>query len=257
MDKNPESENILFSRDLPWIIWNDFSELPTNLQIKHIVCIINLCVYPFNIRKSGIFVESDLLPSNIQIMWGYQGGIMSEFSYYLKKVGDHHGHVCGGIALGTKMTLAAMRNIGLEPGVKHKNLIVYVEIDRCMTDAVQVITNCSLGHRSLKHKDYGKFAATFINTDTGKAVRATIKEGFDTAGPVEEMCRKVESTPDAEMVILQEVKVEIPETDLPGPPRQKTFCSICGERIMDGREEKKGGLAFCRGCAGGSYYSKL
>jgi formylmethanofuran dehydrogenase subunit E len=181
---------------------------------------------------------------------------MSDFETYLKKVGEHHGHICGGIALGTKMTLAAMRRVGLQPGHKNKNLIVYVEVDRCMTDAVQVITGCSLGHRSLKHVDYGKFAATFVNTDTGKAVRATIKESFDSSGPVEDMCRKVENTPDEDMVILQNVKVVIPETDLPGSPRKKAFCAACGERVMDGREVNLGEKILCRACAGGKYYSE-
>jgi formylmethanofuran dehydrogenase subunit E len=181
---------------------------------------------------------------------------MSEFDTYVKKVGEYHGHICGGIALGTKMTLAAMRTLGMKPGVKNKNLIVYVEIDRCMTDAVQVITGCSLGHRSLKHVDYGKFAATFVNTNTGEAIRATIKESFDSSGPVEEMCRKVENTPDQEMVILQHVKMVIPETDLPGSPRQKAFCAICGERVMDGRDVNQGNKILCRACAGGKYYSE-
>jgi formylmethanofuran dehydrogenase subunit E len=179
---------------------------------------------------------------------------MSDFELYLKKVGEHHGHICGGIALGTKMTLAAMKKLGMEPGVKNKNLIVYVEIDRCMTDAVQVITGCSLGHRSLKHIDYGKFAATFVNLQTGKAIRATIKESFDSKGPTEEMCRKVETTPDEEMVILQDVKIAIPETDLPGSPRQKAFCASCGERVMDGREVIQGDKILCRGCGKGKYY---
>jgi formylmethanofuran dehydrogenase subunit E len=182
---------------------------------------------------------------------------MSEFESYIKKVGEYHGHICGGIALGTKMTLAAMRKLGMQPGLKNKNLIVYVEIDRCMTDAVQVITGCTLGHRSLKHIDYGKFAATFVNVDTGKAVRATIKESFDSSGPVEEMCKKVENTPDEEIVILQTVKVAIPETDLPGSPRQKAFCTVCGERVMDGREVKQGDKVLCRGCAGKKYYTEL
>jgi formylmethanofuran dehydrogenase subunit E len=65
---------------------------------------------------------------------------MNEFENYVKKVGDYHGHVCFGIAMGTKMTLAAMNYLGLDPKVKNKNLIVYAEIDRCMTDAIQVIT---------------------------------------------------------------------------------------------------------------------
>ena len=103
---------------------------------------------------------------------------MNDFEVYLKKAGDYHGHICAGIALGTKMTLAAMKDLGLNPAVKNKNLIVYAEIDRCMTDAVQVITGCSLGHRSLKYVDYGKFAATFVNLDTGKAVRATHQRKF-------------------------------------------------------------------------------
>ncbi len=182
---------------------------------------------------------------------------MSDFELYLKKVGEIHGHICSGIALGTKMTLAAMKTLGLKPGMKHKNLIVYVEIDRCMTDAVQIITGCSLGHRSLKHVDYGKFAATFVNTDTGQALRATIKESFDSRGTVDEICKKVESAQDEEMVILQNVKVVIPETDLPGTPRKKRFCSICSERVMDGREVYLDNKILCRGCAGGRYYSDI
>lgn len=179
---------------------------------------------------------------------------MSEFEFYLKKVGDYHGHTCGGIALGTKMTLAAMKILGLNPGARNKHLIVYVEIDRCMTDAVQVITGCSLGHRSLKHVDYGKFAATFVDTNTGKALRATIKEDFDSSGPVPEMCRKVENTPDSEMVILQDVKINIPEKDLPGSPRQRAYCALCRERVMDGREVNQGDKVLCRACAGDKYY---
>ena len=87
---------------------------------------------------------------------------MNEFETYVKKVGDYHGHVCFGIAMGTKMSLAAMKYLDLDPNVKNKNLIVYAEIDRCMTDAIQVITGCTLGHRTLKDVDYGKFAATFV-----------------------------------------------------------------------------------------------
>jgi len=34
---------------------------------------------------------------------------MSEFEVYLKKAGDFHGHICAGIALGTRISLAAMR----------------------------------------------------------------------------------------------------------------------------------------------------
>jgi formylmethanofuran dehydrogenase subunit E len=182
------------------------------------------------------------------------GGLMNNFKFYLNKVETYHGHICAGIALGTKMTLATMKELGLDPDVKNKNLIVYVESDRCMTDAVQIITGCSLGHRSLKHIDYGKFAATFVNLDTGKALRATIRESFDSKGQIEEVCGEIARIPDKELVILQEVKVNIPETDLPGPPRERAYCSKCGERIVDGREINRDGIILCRACANGKYY---
>lgn len=179
-----------------------------------------------------------------------------DFDYYLKKAGDFHGHLCGGIVLGTKMTLAALKALGMDPGVKNKNLIVFVEVDRCMTDAVQAITGCSVGHRSLKHIDYGKFAATFVNLETKRALRATIKESFDSHGPIDEVIKKVAAAPDADLVILQEVKVDIPETDLPGNPTQRAYCSACGERVMDGRDVKRGDKVLCRACANGKYYAE-
>ena len=138
--------------------------------------------------------------------------------------------------------------------MKNKNLIVYIEVDRCMTDAVQAITGCSLGHRSLKHIDYGKFAATFVNLETKKAVRATIKESFNSHGPVEEVAKTIENLADEELVILQKVKMNIPETDLPGNPTRRAYCSYCGERVMDGREVIRGSEVLCRGCANGKYY---
>lgn len=182
---------------------------------------------------------------------------MKEFEYYLKKAGDFHGHVCTGIVFGTRISLAAMKTLGLDPDVKNKNLIVYAEIDRCMTDAVQVVSGCHMGHRSLKYIDYGKFAATFVNTDTGEAVRGTIKASFKNGDNIEELIKTIARIPEHEVVKLQEVKVDIPETDLPGFPRQSANCSVCGERIMDGREVIKSEKIFCRACAGGKYYREI
>ncbi len=190
-------------------------------------------------------------------MEDYWGNWMDVFEVYLKKAGDFHGHICSGIALGTKMTLAAMKALGLNPQVKNKNLIVYAEIDRCMTDAVQTITGCTLGHRSLKHVDYGKFAATFVNTDTGKAVRATIKESFDSHGPVDDVVKEISRIPDEDLVIIEEVEIKIPETDLPGHPHKRAYCSVCGERVMDGRDLERNGKIYCRACADGPYYNVI
>ncbi len=181
---------------------------------------------------------------------------MKEFEDYLKKAGDFHGHICAGIVFGTRISLAAMKALGLDPEVKNKNLIVYAEIDRCMTDAVQVVSGCHLGHRSLKYIDYGKFAATFINTDTEKAFRGTIKESFKSGDDVEALIKTVAGLPEDAVVTLQEVKVEIPETDLPGFPKRTADCAKCGERVMDGRDVNKNGKTYCRACANGKYYKE-
>jgi formylmethanofuran dehydrogenase subunit E len=185
------------------------------------------------------------------------GDSMNEFETYLKKAGDFHGHVCTGIALGTKMSLAALKHLGFEPGIKNKNLIVYAEIDRCMTDAVQTVTGCTLGHRSLKHIDYGKFAATLVDIKTNRAVRAIVKESFNNEESMEDTLKKIAAIPESELVTLQDVTVNITENDLPGFPRQKACCEQCGERIMDGREVVKNGRTLCRGCAGGKYYTEI
>ncbi len=182
---------------------------------------------------------------------------MSDFDVYLKKAAGFHGHICVGIALGTRLSLAALRALGLKPGERHKNLIVYTEIDRCMTDAVQAVTGCTLGHRALKYVDYGKFAATFIDTATGRAVRGTVKEHISNQPPIEETLEKLSRIPDSELVTLREVSVTIPPADLPGPPVSKAACAVCGERIMDGREVIDGSRTLCRACAGGKYYQEL
>jgi iron complex transport system ATP-binding protein len=186
----------------------------------------------------------------------HTGDSMNDFDMFLKKAGDYHGHICMGIALGTRISLAAMKALGLNPGEKHKNLIVYTEIDRCMTDAVQVITGCSLGHRSLKHMDYGKFAATFVNTDTGQAVRGFVREHYGNDDPIEVQLKNLARVPDSDLVTLQEVTVDIPREDLPGMPTRKAVCAACGETIMDGREVTGDNQTLCRACARGAYYKK-
>lgn len=182
---------------------------------------------------------------------------MNEFERYFQEAANYHGHACAGIALGTKITLAAMHYLGLDPAQKNKNLIVFVEVDRCMADAVQLITRCTLGHRSLKYVDYGKFAASFVDTASGKAVRATIQEWFESKGPIAEVAAKIAEIPDKEMVILEDIRIEIAPNAMPGKALQRCYCQKCGERVMDGREVRKDGQILCRGCGGERYYSSL
>lgn len=180
---------------------------------------------------------------------------MNDYDYFKEKADEFHGHVCTGIAIGLKMSLAAMRYMGLDPRQRSRDIIVYAEIDRCMTDAIIVVTKCSLGRRTLKHVDYGKFAMTLVNVKTNKAIRVTTRHIHNDKESTEEVIKRIEATPDEELVILQEVKVEIPEQDMPGRPTRTTVCSICGERVMDSRDCIQNGQTYCLGCLNGAYYS--
>jgi Formylmethanofuran dehydrogenase subunit E len=164
--------------------------------------------------------------------------------------------------MGTRMTMAGMRELDMSPMEKNRNLIVYVEIDRCATDAIQAITGCSLGHRTLKLRDYGKFAATFVDTRTGKAVRVSVRQkpsperdGGDAKEAMKEAIKTLSMVPEAELLLIQQVSVNIPEEDIPGFPKHKATCSLCGEQTLDSREVIVDGKTCCKPCAAGAYYT--
>lgn len=182
---------------------------------------------------------------------------MSEFEELFQKARDFHGHVCPGIVLGTRLAMAGLRELGMRADEEHKGLIVFMEIDRCGTDAVQAITGCSLGHRSLKFVDYGKFAATFVDTGTGKAVRVAVTESNrEKTEKLDrmEVVRALAGAPEDEVLDIQRVSVRIGKDDLPGFPLHQAVCEQCGERIMDHREVETDGRTVCKSCAYGSYY---
>jgi formylmethanofuran dehydrogenase subunit E len=161
--------------------------------------------------------------------------------------------LCAGIVLGTRLTLAAMKELGMDPAKRNKNLIVFVEIDRCMTDAVQAITACSLGHRTLKYVNYGKFGAIFYDVDSKRAVRVTERKG-PRAKAGEDISAAFRSLPDEDLIKVEEVEISLSENDLPGKPQQIEECKQCGELIFDGRGENIAGRLLCRACASGAYY---
>jgi formylmethanofuran dehydrogenase subunit E len=101
---------------------------------------------------------------------------MRSFEELLKESSTIHGHHCAGQVLGVRMAMIGCREVGIDEPKNCKKLIIYVEMDRCATDAVQAVTGCSLGKRTLKFLDYGKMAATFINTETQQAVRILAKD---------------------------------------------------------------------------------
>ena len=196
-------------------------------------------------------------------------GELYELDALLEECGRLHGHLCAGQLLGVRMALLGCRLIGLlDPrGADRKKLIVWVEIDRCMADAVGAVTGVRLGKRSLKYVDYGKVAATFLNTESGQAVRlAALDESralADERYPFienrgERQLRAYREAKDSELFKVERVKVAYGEMDAPGRPRSRVRCAKCLEGINDGREEKgTGGEPLCRSCAFGGYYETV
>src|ERR1700749_1859274 len=103
---------------------------------------------------------------------------MKSFDDYLRDAEQAHGHLCAGQVLGVRLAMLGLRKLGIEDpeGADRKRIVTFVEIDRCATDAVMVVTGCRLDKRALKFRDWGKMAATFVDVETGKAVRIAAKE---------------------------------------------------------------------------------
>jgi formylmethanofuran dehydrogenase subunit E len=177
-----------------------------------------------------------------------------------------HGHICPGQVLGARMALLGCKLIGIvDPrGADRKKLIVWVEIDRCMTDALSAVTGVRLGRRSLKYFDYGKVAATFLNTETGRAVRIAALDSSRALADAryaslqskkERQMAAYREASETELFKIETVRVDLKETDAPGRPRTRLTCGRCLEGINDGREiDVEGVGVLCRPCANGAYY---
>lgn len=190
---------------------------------------------------------------------------MESFEQLLAESARIHGHICAGQVIGVRMTMAALERIGIaDPkGADRKKLYVLVEIDRCATDAIQSVTGCSLGKRSLRWLDFGVMAATFVNLDSGRAVRAVAREEAralaesycpDVADKYQRQLQAYKVMPLDELFTFQEVEVEIPACALPGRPLRRVQCDRCGDWVQDCREQEHNGRTLCRACAGERYY---
>jgi formylmethanofuran dehydrogenase subunit E len=156
------------------------------------------------------------------------------------------------------MAICGLQRIGISDpkGADKKKLIVFVEIDRCATDAIMATTGCRPGKRSMKIMDYGKMAATFVNLESGKAVRLVSKMKKNADGTRE--TPDFATVADEELFSIMDVTVPLRPEDLPGKPLRSTQCSVCGEKIMDGREIEHEGKEFCKPCiAQNNYYIPL
>lgn len=179
---------------------------------------------------------------------------MNSFEHDLQNAVEYHGHLCSGQVIGVRMARYALNLLGIDNPKTFRNLVVYVECDRCLTDAIGTVTGCKLGRRNLKWMDYGKSAATFLNTQTDEAVRIYRKERVYPAEG-QDLVEFFNSIPDEKVFSVNQVKVHYNPTDLPGKPLDSMICPICGEEVIDGRQVTRDGQQICKACSAGAYYS--
>lgn len=182
---------------------------------------------------------------------------MNTFTEDLKAAVDYHGHLCAGQILGVRMAHLALGALGIIEPRSYRDLIVYVEMDRCIADAVGVVTGCTPGRRRLKIVDYGKMGATFVDLAANRAVRVVSIGRFRPPEEGGDPLPFWEGIADKDLFKVQQVCVDVPLADRPGKPSHRATCDTCGEQVLDWREVTMGGQTLCRACAREPYYQIL
>lgn len=186
----------------------------------------------------------------------------------LDEVEEFHGHMCPGLALGYRVSLLALRELGERAG--DEELVAEVENDSCAVDAVQVMTGCTFGKGNLVFRDYGKQAYRFIRRPSGDALRVSVNwtappetddekaawEHYAGGDRTEEIVRKVHERKSRKVKAI----LEAPEEELfkvtrersQQPPAARIYpsvtCALCGEKVMEPKARLLRGQIVCIPC---------
>jgi len=195
---------------------------------------------------------------------------MQSFDTLLREAEIAHGHLCAGQILGVRMAMLGCQRLGIDDpkGADRKRLVTFVEIDRCATDAIAVVTGCRLGKRALKFRDWGKMAATFVDLQNDRAIRIAALESSKQRA--RELYPQIENKnqqqmlayremPEADLFSQQWVHVPMHARELPGYKSARIACAVCGEGINYDRQVESGSQILCQGCANpeARYYQPL
>ena len=191
---------------------------------------------------------------------------MNTLNDLLQESAALHKHLCPRQVLGVRMGLFAGELLGLIVPQSDKSLYTIMETDGCGADGVSVATNCWVGRRTMRIEDYGKVAATFVNSQTGQAVRLAPRDdvrvkarGFapQAHNKWEAQLLGYQRMPAAMLFSAECVDLITPIERLISRPGRKAICEFCGEEIMNERELLRDGSTLCRACAGQAYYRPL
>jgi len=181
----------------------------------------------------------------------------------LEKSSRDHSHLCPRQILGVRMGLCGLKALGLPANQGCKRLLIITETDGCFADGLTAATDCTVGHRTLRVEDYGKTAATFVDTQTGLAIRVApaldIRECAYQYAPNEPrhyfaQMQAYQIMPNEEMFTVTEVHLAVSIAEIVSRPGVRVNCDVCGEEIMNEREIHRNGQVLCKACEVGAYY---
>ncbi len=177
---------------------------------------------------------------------------------------EHH-HLCPRQVLGVRMGLWIGEQLGRELPLTDRRLLLIVETDGCLVDALAAVTGCRVGRRTLRIEDYGKVAATAVDTLTGQTVRVTPRPHCreqawayapEARSKWEAQLLGYQRMPAAQLLSCETVQLTTDLAELLGTPGRRVMCEVCGEEIMNSREVQRAGRQLCRACAGPAYYRR-
>jgi len=174
-----------------------------------------------------------------------------------------HTHLCPRQVLGARIGLAGAALLGIELPRYDKRMLITLETDGCFADGIEAATGCTVGHRTLRIKDYGKIAATFVDAQTKQAFRVAprfdVRERAYNYAPGESrhyfsQLQGYQVMPDNELLNIQAVQFTTPVDQIISRAGVRVNCEGCGEEIINEREIILSGQIFCYSCAMGGYY---
>jgi formylmethanofuran dehydrogenase subunit E len=175
----------------------------------------------------------------------------------------HHNHLCPRQVLGVRMGVWAGELLGIELPQDDKRVFCFVETDGCLTDGIAVATGCALGRRTMYLMDYGKTAATFVDTVTQRAFRITPtlharQRAFEYAPHAPDrwhaQLEAYQVMPTSELLQAQEAQLTVNLDAILSKHGMRVVCEQCGEDVINERFVIREGRILCRPCANGAYY---
>lgn len=175
----------------------------------------------------------------------------------------HHNHLCPRQVLGVRIGLLAGKALNIVVPQAEKRLFAFVECDGCGMGGIAVASGCFVERRTLRVLDYGKLAATFVDTHTGQAVRihphpdsrqAAQRLLPDSPDSWHAQLEAYQVLPDEQILVIEPVRLAVSMEAIISQPGLRADCTICGEEIINDRQVIVDGKAVCQTCAGESYF---